>query len=66
MTQCEKILNYIRTYGSITSMEAFEKLKITRLSGRINDLRANGYDIETIYVKGKDGTRYGRYMFKKN
>ena len=43
-TQNEMILNYIKQNGSITSYEAFE-LGCCRLSGRIHELRAEGYPI---------------------
>ena len=45
MTQNEMILNHIKKHGSITSMEAFAEYNITRLSGRIHELRAQGYNI---------------------
>lgn len=34
-----KIFNHMKKYGSITTMEAFNLYHITRLSGRIYDLR---------------------------
>lgn len=39
MTQGARVLDYMREYGSITSLEAFRDLGITRLSGVIFDLR---------------------------
>ena len=68
MTQCEKIVEYIREFGSITTMEAFTDLGITRLASRIHDLQSEGFNIEREIVKGKN--RYGetihymRYSFK--
>ena len=68
MTQCEKIVEYIREYGSITTMEAFTDLGITRLASRIHDLQRDGFAIEREIIKGKN--RYGetihymRYSFK--
>lgn len=49
----------------ITSMEAFSKYGITRLSGRIFELRKKGYDIITIRERTKEGTSYGRYVLGK-
>lgn len=40
MNQCDKIIRYIKDFGSITTMQAFQDLGITRLSGRIYDLKA--------------------------
>ena len=45
MSQEKKIISYMEKNGSITTMEAFQKLGITRLSGRIFDLRQKGYNI---------------------
>ncbi len=44
MTQKEKVLKHLQT-NTITSMEAFEKFKITRLSSIIDILRREGYEI---------------------
>ena len=49
-SQNEKILRYMKENGSITSMEAFRKLGITRLSARIYDLRKAGYQIDSHRV----------------
>ena len=35
MTQCEKVLEYIKTHGSITAKEAYFNLGIMRLASRI-------------------------------
>ena len=45
-------------------MECFEKLKITRLSGRILELRRAGYDISMAWETAQDGSRYGRYRLE--
>ena len=57
MSQCEKIIRYMKDFGSITTMQAFQDLGITRLSGRIYDLKALGYQIRTETVAGRN--RYG-------
>lgn len=36
MTQKDRIINYIREFGSITSWEAFEELGIMQLGARID------------------------------
>lgn len=43
-TQCKKIVDYIRENGHITSLEAYEKLKITQLGARITDLESRGFE----------------------
>lgn len=57
MTQCERILKYMRDFGSISTMQAFTDLGITRLASRIHDLRRCGYSIESETHTGKN--RYG-------
>lgn len=56
--QSTKILNYMRTYKTITTLEAFESCGCSRLSARIWDLRHKyGYDIGTKprRVRDRDG-----------
>ena len=57
MNQCERILEYIQRYGSISDREAVIYLGIGRLASRICDLRKEGYDIISERVKGKN--RFG-------
>ena len=68
MTQCEKIVEYIKENGSITTMEAFNELGITRLASRIHDLQREGFDIEREVIRGKnrygESIHYMRYSFK--
>lgn len=65
MTQNETILEHIKKNGSITSLEAFELYRITRLSGRIHDLRAQGYKITTEKRKAQNGAMYAVYRLQK-
>lgn len=55
VTQLQRILNYMETFGSITAFDAFRDLGIMRLAARISDLRKRGYVIksETITVKNR-------------
>ena len=57
MTQCEKIIKYMEDFGSISTMEAFSDLGITRLASRIHDLTRMGIPIEKRMESGKN--RYG-------
>lgn len=65
MTQEEKVIDYLRDFGSITALEAMRDLGIMRLASRISDLRANGYPIvrDMVSVKNRYGetTRVARY-----
>ena len=42
-TQCKQIVDYIRANGHITSLVAYEELKITQLCARISDLESRGF-----------------------
>lgn len=44
MTQCEKVLDYMRHHDGISTYTAFE-MKITRLAARISELKKQGYTI---------------------
>lgn len=44
-TQAERVLDYIREFGSITQLEALRDLGVMRLASRISDLRRQGYKI---------------------
>ena len=50
ISQKKKILGYLKEHDSITSLEAFEKFRITRLSSIIYTLRHSGYDIKSTMV----------------
>lgn len=42
-TQCKRIVEYIREKGCITSLVAYEELKVTQLCARIIDLESRGF-----------------------
>ena len=57
ISQRQRILKYIRDYGSITSWEAYYDLGITQLGARVYELKQEGYEFRTERVKSKN--RYG-------
>ena len=65
LTQCTKILEYIKTHGSITPNDADRAFHCKRLASRITDLKKRGYIIESKLETGinADGrrVRYARY-----
>lgn len=69
MTQCERLVAYMRDYGSITSAEAMSELGIMRLASRIADLKEMGMQIESRMVKGVNRfgqpTHFTRYSLKQ-
>ena len=58
MSQYEMILNYIDQFGSISPMEAFMDLGITKLATRISEMRRKGYEFEKKLESRKN--RYGK------
>ena len=69
MTQEQMVKEYMQEHGSITTLEAYTELGITRLAARISDLSRNGEKIarEKVSVKNRYGenthvTRYSLEM----
>lgn len=63
MNQRERILAYIDEFGSITPMEAFADLGITKLATRVSELDALGVKLHKEWEVSRN--RYGkpvRYM----
>ena len=44
-TQTQRVLDYIREFGSLTAIEAVRDLGVMRLAARISDLKKDGVDI---------------------
>lgn len=64
--QKEIILEHIKQYGNISTLEGYEKYKIMRVGSVINLLRKEGYNIITIIEKNnKTKKKYARYYFKE-
>ena len=70
MTQCEQIIDYLHQFGSITPMEAFADLGITKLATRLSEMRRDGreFKIETVKSTNRFGktVRYAKYSLKEN
>ena len=56
MTQCEKVVEYMIRFGSISTMQAFFDLGITRLASRVYELKQRGY-----VINSETRTRKNRY-----
>lgn len=69
MSQKQKVLDYMRSHGSITQIEATAELGCVRLPSRIWDLKRDGYDIVKTMVTGKnrfgDTISYASYSVKE-
>ncbi len=68
-TQADRVLNYIREFGSITSLDAFRDLGVTRLSARIYELRNRDINIASKPVTTKnrygENCTYAKYTLKE-
>lgn len=64
-TQKQRIINYIREFGSISSFEAYADLGITQLGTRIDQLKKEGYEFRTEWKSNTnrfgEKTEYKRY-----
>ena len=58
-TQCERIRQYIKDFGSITTLEAITDIGVLRLGARISEMRKRGENIrgEREYVKNRYGKK---------
>ena len=69
VTQTERVYIYMKEFGSITSIEAMNRLGVMRLASRIADLRKQGIAIEKEMAKGKnrygESTTFARYKLKE-
>lgn len=65
VTQCDKILAYIREHGSITPLDALREFGCMRLASRMSDLKVRGYNVkskmETSKNKKGEPVSYARY-----
>ena len=69
MTQKEQILEYLKRFKTITPMEAFADLGITKLATRVSEMRKEGieFHIETVKSKNRLGKPvwYCKYSLKE-
>lgn len=65
ISQKQRIINYIRQFGSISSWEAYADLGITQLGARIDQLKKEGYEFKTEWESNTnrfgEKTDYKRY-----
>ena len=69
MGQKQRVLDYIEKFGSISSMEAFRDLGVTRLSAVIFNLKKDGVKIGKKSERGRnrfgEKTNYDRYFIQE-
>ena len=63
--QQKLILDFVAAFSSITPMDAFTYLKITKLATRISEMKALGIQFDQVYESRRNGDgkciRYMRY-----
>ena len=68
-TQKERIKDYINRFGSISPLEAFRDLGITKLATRVSEMKRDGMVFHTEFETGKnrfgEKTHYARYSWRK-
>ena len=59
MTQRERVIQYLKDFGSITRAEGFTQLGIVELPARICELERMGYKFnkETVFSKNRYGDK---------
>ena len=64
ISQKNRIVDYIKQFGSITSWEAYKELGVMQLGARIDQLKKEGYIFRTEWIQTKN--RFGENVsFKK-
>lgn len=56
-TQNQRVISYMRDFGSINPLQALSDLGVMRLASRISDIKRMGYGIEKKMAEGRN--RYG-------
>ena len=65
MNKTKAVLEYLESGKPITSWEAIQMFRATRLSGIIYNLKKYGYNIQSIDERSEDGTIYSKYFLVK-
>ena len=69
MSDIDRIVVYMKLYGSITCKECERRIGTTELRRRIRDIKDMGYEIGDVWEEGENRvgvkTRYKRYFIIK-
>lgn len=64
-SQKQRVIDYIKRFGSISSWQAYSDLGVTQLGARIDQLKKEGYEFKTEWESTKnrygENTTYKRY-----
>lgn len=68
-TQKERIIQYIKEFGSITCWDAYTELGVTQFATRVKELKELGYKFKTTWESKKnrygEKTDYKRYFLEE-
>lgn len=68
-TQVDRVIAYMKQFGSVSTLEAFKDLGVTRLSARIFEIKQRGYKVKSEPIKAKnrfgEDVRYFRYSLEE-
>ena len=69
LSQKERIIKYMKDFGSITHRDSFMDLGMVSFTARMSELRRDGYEFVQVEETGKnrygEKTRYTRYFLAK-
>jgi hypothetical protein len=65
-SQLQKVKSHLTQKKSITSWEAIEKYKITRLASVIHTLRKDGWIINNKPMTNSEGNNFVKYVLVKS
>lgn len=65
ISQVKQIAAHLKIYGSITTWDAIQQYRCTRLAEYIRQLRDEGQDIQSIWVES-NGKRFVEYRLMKD
>lgn len=63
MSQSVKVKEHLKTYGSISALEAQSNYQIWRLAAVINRLKNAGLSINTVMKTAPNGAKYAEYRY---
>ena len=64
-TQREKVLDYLMAGKDITNDKAMSLFQIRRLSAIIHQIRRDGWNVETVWKRSFNGSRYASYYIPR-
>ena len=65
MSQNTRIKEWQNDGNTLTPLQALEKFGCFRLASRIHDLRQDGLDVQTNFIKHENGNRFAIYELTK-